>query len=99
DVELSTVDALIANGVPEPDFIKCDVEGAESRVIAGARDLIARRHPTWLLETFEDEVLTQLCSLGYDAHVRDSHGRLVPVTARVDERNYWFFRSGSRPAP
>jgi FkbM family methyltransferase len=30
DVEMSTIDALIPSGVPEPDFIKCDVEGAET---------------------------------------------------------------------
>src|SRR5258705_11359100 len=58
EVQTATIDGLIAEGVPEPDFIKCDVEGAEARVVAGARSLIARRHPIWLLETFEDAVLT-----------------------------------------
>jgi FkbM family methyltransferase len=99
DVELSTVDALIASGIPEPDFIKCDVEGAESNVIAGARELIARRHPIWLLETFDDDVVTLLRSLGYDAFVRDEHNRLVEVLVRVHERNYWFFPPGSARSP
>jgi FkbM family methyltransferase len=49
EIETSTIDALIASGVPEPDFIKCDVEGAESRVLDGARALIARRRHIWLL--------------------------------------------------
>jgi FkbM family methyltransferase len=91
DVEVSTIDALIASGIPEPDFIKCDVEGAELLVLAGARELLARRRPIWLLETFENAALERLRSLGYTAHVRDANQRLVEVTARVHERNYWFF--------
>jgi FkbM family methyltransferase len=94
DVEVSTIDALIASGVPEPDFIKCDVEGAESAILAGARGLIARRRPIWLIETFEDDVVELVRSFGYSAHVRDDDNRLVEVKTRVHERNYWFF-----PAP
>jgi len=97
DVEVSTIDALIASGVPEPDFIKCDVEGAESRVIEGARDLIARRHPIWLLETFEDDVVLQLRALGYRAFVRDRTNRLVETAHRVHERNYWFVANSEHP--
>ena len=89
-VETTTVDALIANGAPEPDFIKCDVEGAERLVLAGARSLIARRPPIWLLETFEDGVVELVRSFGYTAHSRDQDNRLVEVTTRVAERNYWF---------
>jgi FkbM family methyltransferase len=95
DVEMSTIDALIASGVPEPDFIKCDVEGAETRVIAGARELIQRRPPVWLLETFEDEVVDLLRSLGYSACVRNGDQQLVEVAKRVHERNYWFFPARS----
>jgi FkbM family methyltransferase len=90
DVETSTIDALIAQGVPEPDFIKCDVEGAEDLVLDGARALIERRHPIWLLETFRDDIVTRMRWLGYRAHSRDSSNRLVEVTSRVPERNYWF---------
>jgi hypothetical protein len=77
--------------VPEPDFIKCDVEGDESRVLAGARELLKRRRPICLLETFEDDVVKQLRSLGYSAHVRDDDNQLVEAATRVHERNYWFF--------
>ena len=65
DVEVSTIDALIASGVPEPDFIKCDVEGAELLVLAGATRLLARRRPIWLLETFDDAVVDRVRSFGY----------------------------------
>lgn len=100
DVELSTVDALVAAGMPEPDFIKCDVEGVELRVLHGARELIARRHPVWLIETFENEAIELLRSWGYSAFVRhEQHNRLVEVTARANERNYWFFPTGHGPAP
>jgi FkbM family methyltransferase len=89
-VPTSTIDALIADGVPEPDFIKCDVEDAEGLVIAGARALLARRRPIWLLETFRDDIVPLMLSLGYTAHARGADNRLVEVTARVHERNYWF---------
>jgi len=91
DVETSTIDALIAQGVPEPDFIKCDVEGAEDLVLDGARAFLERKHPIWLLETFRDDIVSRMRSLGYSAHSRDSDNRLVEVTSRVHERNYWFF--------
>ena len=94
DVELSSVDALIASGIPQPDFIKCDVEGAELRVIAGASALIARCPPIWLLEDFEGDVIDTLRNLGYTAFVRDQKHELVEVTERTRERNYWFFPAG-----
>jgi FkbM family methyltransferase len=88
-VSMASIDGLIARGVPEPDFIKCDVEGAETRVLAGARSLIARRHPIWLLETFEDHVVPLMISLGYAVYVHVGDGRLEPVQARTPRhRNY-----------
>jgi FkbM family methyltransferase len=90
EVQTATIDGLIAEGVPEPDFIKCDVEGAEARVVEGSRSLIARRHPIWLLETFEDAVLALMESLGYSTHVHAEDGRIVRVRARTEARNYLF---------
>src|SRR6476469_4823234 len=81
DVELSTVDALIAAGVPEPDLLKCDVEGAELQVLRGAKELIKRRHPVWLLETFENEPVDLLRRWGYSAFVRDERNQLVEIKA------------------
>jgi len=90
-VATASVDGLIARGVPEPAFIKCDVEGGETRVIEGARALIARRHTVWLLETFEDHVLPLMISLGYAAYIHEGGGRLGPVEARNPRhRNYIF---------
>jgi hypothetical protein len=90
-VSTASIDGLIARGMPEPDFIKCDVEGVETRVLDGARSLIARRHPIWLLETFEDHVVPRMISLGYAAYVHVGNGRLEPVQARTPQhRNYFF---------
>jgi len=90
-VRTESVDGLIASGYPEPVFIKCDVEGAERRVINGARELIARRHPTWLLETFEPDVIRLMESLGYAAHVRGPANTLQRVSElRESDRNYIF---------
>lgn len=93
-VTTATIDALIEGGLPAPDFIKCDVEGAERLVIAGARALIAGRHPVWLLETFEDSMLPLMASLGYDAYVHTEDDRLVGVSQRTEQRNYLFLPTG-----
>jgi FkbM family methyltransferase len=90
-VAKASIDGLIASGVPSPDFIKCDVEGAETQVIDGARALIAGRHPIWLLETFEDHVVPLMISLGYAAYVHVGGGRVEAVAARdARHRNYLF---------
>lgn len=90
-VQTSTIDALIAGGLPEPALIKCDVEGAEGQVIDGALDLIARRHPIWVLETFEDDVFSRMLALGYVALVFERQGRFERVGERLaSSRNYWF---------
>jgi len=88
-VQVATIDGLIANGLPEPDFIKCDVEGAEARVISGARNLLNRRRPIWLLETFEDDVLPVMQGYGYGAYVYWGPGQLERVQVRTPRsRNY-----------
>lgn len=38
--QVTTIDHLIAEGRPPPDFLKIDVEGHEAAVLDGARDLI-----------------------------------------------------------
>jgi FkbM family methyltransferase len=91
EVRTSSIDALIRDGLPEPDFIKCDVEGAETQVINGARGLLSRARPVWLLETFEPSVLPLMESLGYAAHIRTPDNTLARVSAvRDDCRNYIF---------
>lgn len=91
DVETATVDGLIAQGLPEPDFIKCDVEGAEALVIEGAKQLLVRRRPVWLLETFDAGTLPLMESFGYTTHVRTTTGELIRVHQhQARSRNYIF---------
>ncbi|MDQ3849105.1 MAG: FkbM family methyltransferase [Actinomycetota bacterium] len=54
DVEMRTLDALIAAGdVRRPDLIKIDVEGHELDVLRGARDTIGEASPTLVFELNE----------------------------------------------
>jgi FkbM family methyltransferase len=51
NVPVTTLDALVAElGLGRMDCIKIDVEGAEERVIAGARESLGRWHPTVIFE-------------------------------------------------
>lgn len=91
ETRTDSIDGLIAQGFAAPTFIKCDVEGAEIPVLNGARALIARSHPTWLLETFDDAVWPLMESLGYVALVNTVEGRIYRSPHRVPAaRNYWF---------
>ena len=49
-VATTTVDVCVAGGMPAPDVLKIDVEGAEGAVIRGAAEAIARHGPTLLVE-------------------------------------------------
>lgn len=45
-----SLDELILNGTPEPDFIKIDVEGVEEFVLKGAINLLDRKKPFLMIE-------------------------------------------------
>ena len=50
-VSLDTLDAIAASEkLPRVDFIKIDVEGAETKVLVGARTLIAKMRPLLMME-------------------------------------------------
>lgn len=50
EVPAVSLDEFIAqNATADPTFLKIDVEGAEACVLAGARELIKRTHPTMLI--------------------------------------------------
>jgi FkbM family methyltransferase len=51
-VPVTTIDALIEDGALPPSFIKVDVDGAEGRVIAGARRTIAQNRPAMLIKIY-----------------------------------------------
>lgn len=70
-----------------PDVIKIDVEGAEVRVLDGARQLLRSRHPKILLSTHGDKIkadcLALLADVGYtnfaplDASTAESATELI----------------------
>jgi hypothetical protein len=69
-VQAVRLDDLVESGeLPEPQFMKVDVEGAELRVFAGARRLLERCHPTLFLDTHGSDVHAKCCrwlaELGY----------------------------------
>lgn len=49
-VQARTIDSLIAEGLPAPDFVKIDVEGHELKVLYGARKLLGVKRPELLIE-------------------------------------------------
>jgi FkbM family methyltransferase len=61
--------AIDAGTVPVPDFVKCDVEGAENRLLAGATKLLARKRTTWKMSLHLPGARDIFERAGYD--VRD----------------------------
>jgi len=51
EVPCTTLDAFCREYECVPDLIKCDVEGAEAQVIAGASECVASRRATWVIES------------------------------------------------
>lgn len=73
-VPVRSLDSLISSGLPSPDFIKLDVEGAETDVLAGASDTVANARPVMLIELHGTNapVASLLETYGYDVHVLGS---------------------------
>jgi FkbM family methyltransferase len=69
EVACRRLDSLVAEGLPEPDVIKIDVEGAEALLLRGAGGLLRGRGPHLLIELHGAEaardVLPLLDDLGY----------------------------------
>lgn len=98
---VTTVDKVYDHfGLPRVDFIKADVEGAEPKVVAGARRVIEAHHPTWLLEiedrhlqkydTGADALVTELTAYGYQMYWWQ-RGAWAPAEKVTEEcRNYLF---------
>jgi FkbM family methyltransferase len=68
EVEAVTLDEFTRTA-PAPDFIKCDVEGAEVEVFRGAQRLLAEKRPVILCEIHSEAnrqaLLADLKRLGY----------------------------------
>jgi FkbM family methyltransferase len=87
---LSLDDLLAKRGWPEVSLIKIDVQGAEQRVIAGARETITRFHPALFVEVDDGtlramgsdakSLLAGLDGLGYRIHRLESGALSPPMT-------------------
>ena len=56
DVHTISLDELIEKGIPEPDFVKIDVEGVEELVLKGAIKLMQRKKPVLMIEIHSIEI-------------------------------------------
>lgn len=68
---------------PAPDFVKCDVEGAEVAAFDGARHLLSEKRPILLVELHshksQQSLLERFASLGYQCRQLDeSHVLALP---------------------
>jgi FkbM family methyltransferase len=97
-----TLDEWIANQRLAPDFIKCDVEGAELLVFRGGRATIAKYRPVVFAELLRkwskpfgyhpNDAIRFFDELGYDCFGVGANGvrRLAEVTDETPETNYAF---------
>lgn len=76
-----------------PTIIKIDVEGAEAKVLNGARETLRSHAPTLVVEIWGSSVsransyatLALLDELGYRSHMIASDGSVYPVEVNLDE--------------
>lgn len=100
-----TLDDWVRETGATPDFIKCDVEGAELLVFRGGESTIKRHRPIVFTEMLRkwskpfnyhpNDVIEFFGRLGYGCHAIGSEG-LAPFTAMTDEStetNFVFLHS------
>jgi FkbM family methyltransferase len=94
EVRFTTLDAYVeSHGLPSVDLIKLDVDGYEGRVLRGARNVLARFHPTIILELGDytlaavgDSVRTvasELMAQGYSLYHERTFERIPDMEALV----------------
>jgi FkbM family methyltransferase len=78
-VQVKTLDSLIEEEhLPPPNLIKIDIEGAEGRMLRGARGTLLKHHPRLIVECHgiaaSQEVFESLDSAGYTCACELGHG-------------------------
>src|SRR5262249_42628283 len=91
---MTTVDAFCNEHQLTPDVLKIDVEGAEGKVLRGAKEFLAKRHGHIVLELHpwvladlgerSDDVLAELASLGWTSTKIFERGEPGDPAATVD---------------
>lgn len=110
-VQVTTLDDDLArNSLPEPQFIKIDVEGLELHVVKGAQTTLRRCRPDLFLEMHGEtmaekvrkatEIVAFLFDLGYRdiIHV-ESGSRILPGTAATAARGHLYCRGAAIRKP
>ena len=97
-VHLRSLDEILLGSKRPIKFIKCDVEGHELAVVKGARSVIEKFRPAWLIEISHDpdeigspsnELFSILRSYDYKIYWLNG-GNLVERAARDRSVNYFF---------
>lgn len=83
-VRVLSIDALVSGSeVPEPDYLKIDVEGAELSVLRGAHSTLVRARPTIFIDThgpmIHRECVSFLRGLGY--HLESLRERPIELSS------------------
>jgi FkbM family methyltransferase len=93
-MEIETVsldDFVFEKNHHPPDFIKIDVEGAEGRVLSGARRVLETYHPVLLIDLHNPEqdvaVGTTLMHLGYQVHRTNEEKIITNMVAGWPDAN------------
>lgn len=97
-----TLDQWVDNQRIEPDFIKCDVEGAELLVFRGGSETLAKHRPIVFAELLRkwarpfgyhpNDMIAFFAELGYQSFAVGTTGtrRITEVTDATQETNYAF---------
>ncbi len=79
-------------------FVKCDVEGAELKVLEGAKEFIRKNKPIWMLEiNFEletpeaQEIIDFMTTVGYEINFLHE-GELITSKPSTHGVNYFFLQ-------
>ncbi len=87
-VSVTTLDDAVSGGMAPPDFIKLDVEGAESQALAGATRVISAHQPTLAIDLHTPEEDVKVGALlkhhGYRAYrMNDEVARRVQRSPKL----------------
>lgn len=105
-VSVRQLDLLVAQaGLPPPDFVKIDVEGAELAVLRGGAATLARHRPDLLIEIHPQADASALraflAALGYDLRCVETR-QAVPDRTDLpasDQTWHWAGQPGQRSQP